>query len=497
MELTYQQIVELKGSLKINTQAFINGKYTNSHLGKTYQKISPIDGMIIAEIAECDEKDVDYAVQCAKNSFNSGVWCKMDPVMRKKVLFKFADLIEKNIMELAVLETIDMGKPVAFSCGEIQRASNTVRWFAEAIDKMYGSIATSKSNTIGMITREPVGVVGAITPWNYPLLMAIWKVAPALASGNSVVLKPAEQSPLTAIKIAMLGKEAGIPDGILNVVPGFGEKAGKALAIHNDVQKISFTGSTEVGKLILQYSGQSNMKRVSLECGGKSPNIVFADAANNLDYIAQETVDNMFYNSGQVCDAPTRLLVDRKIRDELVRKIIDYSKSYQPENPLKPETKMGTIVDKAQLNKIMDYINKGKEEGAKLCYGGNQVLKETGGYFIEPTIFINVKNSMTIARDEIFGPVLSVIEFDTPEEALEIANDTEYGLCAMIWTNDINKAHIMAKGIQSGKVYINCMGDGNISVPHGGVKQSGFGRDKSLEAFEQYTNTKLTWIELK
>lgn len=497
MNLSCQQILNLKESLEIRSQAFINGKYVNSCSGKTYRKISPIDGSAIAQIAECDENDVDDAVQCAQNSFWSGVWRRMDPVLRKKVLFKFADFIEKNALELAILETIDMGKPISDSYREVHRSADTVRWFSEAIDKLYGSIATSKYHTTGLITREPVGVVGAITPWNYPLLMAVWKIAPALAAGNSVVLKPAEQSPLTAIRIAALGQEAGIPDGVLNVIPGYGEIAGKALATHNDVHKIAFTGSTEVGKLILQYSGQSNMKRVSLECGGKSPNIVFADAAEQLDFIAQESVSNMFYNSGQVCDAPTRLLVERPIMDRFISGILHYCKMYQPGNPLNPETRMGPVVDERQMLRVLDYIRKGKEEGARLCYGGNQVLQDTGGYYIEPTVFTDVNNSMIIARDEIFGPVLSVIPFDTTEEAVEIANDTDYGLCAMIWTNDIHKAHRVSKDIDSGKVYINCMGDGNISVPHGGIKQSGFGRDKSLEAFEQYTYTKLTWTEFR
>lgn len=496
MDITFDMISNTKKDLKFETRAFIGGKYVASKSGKQFKDISPIDGEIITEIAECDEKDVERAVNSARNCFNKGHWAKEAPSKRKKILANFAELIEKNKVEIALLETLDMGKPITFAIGEVERCVGCINWYAEIIEKIYGKVAPTKYNQIAHITKEPVGVVGAITPWNYPLFMAVWKFAPALAMGNSFILKPAEQSPLSSIRVAELAMEAGIPEGAFNVITGFGEIAGKAIGMHMDIDKVSFTGSTEVGKLILQYAGRSNMKRVSLECGGKSPNIIFSDALD-LDYAAKQAVDGMFYNSGQVCDAPSRLLVEKRIKNKIIDKIVEYSKEYLPSDPLLPKTKMGTIVDGEQTKKILFYIRTGQEEGANLVMGGGQVNKNSGGYYIEPTIFADVNNKMKIAQDEIFGPVLSIIEFETIQKAIEIANDTRYGLNAMIWTNDLNKAHRVAKKICAGKVLINTMSDSDMSLPHGGFKQSGFGRDKSTEALEQYTNSKMTLIELK
>ncbi|SET05064.1 aldehyde dehydrogenase [[Clostridium] polysaccharolyticum] len=486
--------MQIKEGITIYTEAYIDGKYQKSVTGKTFENISPIDGSVITDIAFCQIEDVNLAVKAARRAFEEGVWSGQNPENRKEILYKFADIIEEHIEELAYLETLDMGKPINNSMGEMKRCVKGIRWFGEAIDKVYGDVATTRNSIFATITKEPVGVVAAVIPWNYPLMMAVWKFAPALAAGNSVIVKPAEQSPLTMLRIAEFATQAGIPNGVLQVLPGLGEVTGKVLGEHMDVDKITFTGSAEVGKMMLQYAGNSNMKRVSLECGGKCPNIVFADA-KNLDDVAKQTVGAMFYNSGQVCDAPTRLLVDKKIKDDLLKKILMYCKEYQPCNPFDPKCNMGTIVSREQMERVLSYIEIGKKEGAQLLIGGNQVHPVEGGYYIEPTIFVNVKNSMRIAQEEIFGPVLCVLEFDSCQEAIEIANDSSYGLCAFVWTDDLKKAMQLRSKIKCGKVLINSTSDGDWSVPHGGFKQSGFGRDKSLEAMDQYLQTKLTWFE--
>ncbi|MDG2416776.1 MAG: aldehyde dehydrogenase [Pelagibacterales bacterium] len=496
MALAYNDVIDKKNSLDFRTQAFIGGNYVDSTSGKTFESISPVDGKIITNISECDVEDINKAVIAAREVFEKGSWSRMAPSKRKKILFNFADLMKKNILELGILETLNMGKPITRATGDIAACINCTKWYAEAIDKIYDDVAPTGDNIIATITREPIGVVGAVTPWNYPLLMACWKFAPALATGNSFILKPAEQSPLSALRIAELAIEAGMPEGVFNVVPGFGPTAGKALGMHMDVDKLGFTGSTEVGRYFLSYSGQSNMKRVSLECGGKSPNIIFADAPD-LDHAAKMAADGMFGNSGQVCDAPSRLLIEKSIKDEFLEKVSEYSKPWMPDDPFKPETLMGSIVDKTQTERILDYIDTGKNEGANVLTGGEQVKQDSGGYYISPTIFKDVKNDMKVAKEEIFGPVLCSIDFENEDDALKIANDTKYGLNAIIWSNDLNKVHKLAKRIKSGKVLINSVSDGDMSLPHGGYKQSGFGRDKSLEALDQYTQSKLTLIETR
>ena len=496
MALAYNDVIDKKDSLDFRTQAFIGGNYVDSTSGKTFESISPVDGKIITNIAECDVEDINKAVIAAREVFEKGSWSRMAPSKRKKILFNFADLMKKNILELGILETLNMGKPITRATGDIAACINCTKWYAEAIDKIYDDVAPTGDNIIATITREPIGVVGAVTPWNYPLLMACWKFAPALATGNSFILKPAEQSPLSALRIAELAVEAGMPEGVFNVVPGFGPTAGKALGMHMDVDKLGFTGSTEVGRYFLSYSGQSNMKRVSLECGGKSPNIIFADAPD-LDHAAKMAADGMFGNSGQVCDAPSRLLIEKSIKDEFLEKVSEYSKPWMPDDPFKPETLMGSIVDKTQTERILDYIDTGKSEGANVLTGGEQVKQDSGGYYISPTILKDVKNDMKVAKEEIFGPVLCSIDFENEDDALQIANDTSYGLNAIIWSNDLNKVHKLAKRIKSGKVLINSLSDGDMSLPHGGYKQSGFGRDKSLEALDQYTQSKLTLIETR
>jgi acyl-CoA reductase-like NAD-dependent aldehyde dehydrogenase len=482
--------------LTIRNQAFIGGQFVNALSGKTFDCVSPVDGALLARIAACEGADIDRAVAAARAAFEDGRWANQPPKARKRALVKLAELIQKHANELALLETLDMGKPIANARNSDLRAvAECVRWYGEAIDKIYDEIAPTPKTALALITREPLGVVGAVVPWNFPLLMAAWKFAPALAAGNCVVLKPAEQSPLTALRVAELAAEAGIPPGVFNVVPGFGETAGQALGRHMDVDALAFTGSTEVGKLFLKYSAESNMKIVSLECGGKTPNIVFADTPD-LDAAAKGAADGIFYNSGQVCDAASRLIVEERIHDSFLEKVAALAKTYSPGDPLNEKTRMGAMVDGVQTKRVLDFIEQGKREGASLALGGRQVRQETGGFDIEPTIFDGVENRMTIAREEIFGPVLSTLVFKTPEEAVTLANDSHYGLEANLWTNDLTKAHTIARALRAGTVTINTRDGGGIEVPFGGYKQSGFGRDKSLHALDKYTQLKTTYIQL-
>ena len=483
-------------ALKIDGRAFINGKRVDAVDGAKFECLSPIDNRKLADVASCKAADIDLAVIAARTAFNDRRWAGLSPRERKQIMIKFADLIIANRDELALLETLDMGKPITASLNvDVNSAANSLRWFGEAIDKVYDEIAPTADNTLAMITREPIGVVGAIVPWNYPMLMACWKIAPALASGNSIVLKPSEKSPLSALKIADIALQAGIPAGVLNVVPGFGVEAGSPLALHMDVDCIAFTGSTAVGKKIQIMSGQSNLKRAWCELGGKSPNIVFADC-KDLDRAAQASAGSIFYNQGESCNAPSRLLVERTIKDELIKKILDELKNYQPDDPLDETTNMGAMVDCGQMENVLKYIESGKLQGARLLAGGARVMNETGGFYITPTVFDHVTNDMTIATEEIFGPVLSIITFDTMEEAIKISNDTPYGLAAAVWTQDISKAHMVARRLRAGTVHVNSYDEDDITVPFGGYKQSGNGRDKSLHALEKYTELKTTWIRL-
>jgi 4-guanidinobutyraldehyde dehydrogenase/NAD-dependent aldehyde dehydrogenase len=484
-------------TLKIEGRAFIDGKYTAAIEGQTFDCLSPIDGRLLAKISSCTAADANRAVEVARTTFESGVWSRMPPSERKKVMIAFADRLNKHAEELALLETLDMGKPISDSLNiDLPGTVDALNWSGEAIDKVYDEVAPTSEDQLGLVTREPVGVVVAIVPWNFPLMMAAWKLGPSLATGNSVILKPSERSPLTAIRIAQLAVEAGIPRGVLNVLPGYGHTVGKALALHMDVDTVVFTGSTRIAKQLLAYSGESNMKRIWLEAGGKSPNIVFADAPD-LQAAAEAAAWAIAFNQGEVCTAGSRLLVERSIKEKFLPLVIEALKAWKPGNPLDPDTNIGPLVDAQQLNNVLSYIESGHAEGAKLVAGGKRTLQETGGTYIEPTIFDGVNNAMKIAQEEIFGPVLSVIAFDTVEEAIEIANDTPYGLAAALWTSNITKAHKTARALRAGSVWVNQYDAGDMTAPFGGFKQSGNGRDKSLHAFDKYTELKSTWIKLQ
>ncbi|WP_338767504.1 aldehyde dehydrogenase [Massilia sp. METH4] len=483
-------------ALTIDGRAFIDGQRTWSRTERQFDNRSPIDGRELGPVARCGPEDVDAAVASARAAFEDGRWASLAPAQRKRILVKFADLMQRHRDELALLETLDMGKPIKYSLSvDLAGAANCIRWYGEAIDKVYGEIAPSPGDSLALIAREPVGVVGAIVPWNYPMLMASWKIAPALAAGNSVVLKPSEKSPLTALRLAELALEAGIPPGVFNVLPGYGNEAGSALALHMDVDCIAFTGSTRVGKQIMQMAGQSNLKRAWTELGGKSANIVCADCPD-LDAAVAASIGSIFFNQGESCNAPSRLFVEEPIREAFIDKALAMVPGFTPGDPLDANTVMGAIVDDIQLNTIMKYIGEGKSAGARLLAGGERVRLDTGGYYVAPTIFDRVDAGMSIAREEIFGPVLSVLGFTSLDEAVKQANATPYGLHAAVWTSDLSKAIKTSRALRAGTVHVNQYDNDDITVPFGGYKQSGNGRDKSLHAFDKYTELKTTWIQL-
>jgi len=483
--------------LKFETRNFIDGKFVEAKKGRKFESINPATGAPFCEVARSDADDVDAAVKAARKAFKSGVWSRMAPRNRLEVLYKFAALIEANALEFALLDVLNMGKPVSDMLNaDIPGSAVTFRFFAETIDKITGDITNTAHTEFQMILREPLGVVGCIVPWNYPLMMAAWKCAPALAAGNTIILKPAEQSPLSANLMAKLFMEAGGPAGVFNVVQGLGEEVGKPLGLHMDVDKIGFTGSVEVGKLMMVYAGQSNMKRVTTECGGKTPQIVMADAPD-LEKAAQYAINGIFGNQGEVCNAGSRIMVDKAIHDNFVDLFLKKSKDlFTPGDPLDPATTMGPLVTKGQQERVLKYIDIGKKEGAKLAKGGKVPAGLEKGCYVEPTLFTGVDNKMKIAQEEIFGPVGAVIPFKGIDQAIEIANDSIYGLASSIWTKDLNTAIRAGRDLEAGVVWVNCFDHGDMTQPWGGYKQSGFGRDKCLETMTHYTQTKSVWIHL-
>ncbi|MDI3324860.1 aldehyde dehydrogenase [Pontibacterium granulatum] len=492
---TYSEWQALSESLTFNGQAFINGQFQPAVSGETFPSINPTTEQLLTDVASCDAADVNIAVANAREVFKSGVWSEMHPRQRKQIILKWADLIEQHKDEFAVLDTLDMGKSISEMVNiDVPDAIDCFRWTAECIDKVYGEIAPTGNDTLAMIHHEPVGVVGAITPWNYPLLMVSWKIAPALAAGNCVVLKPSEKAPLSALRLAELAIEAGMPAGVLNVLPGFGHTAGKALALHMDVNVLAFTGSTRVAGMLMAYAGESNMKRVWLEAGGKSPNLVFADA--DIKKAAAGAASAIFANQGEVCIACSRLYVEKSIKEEFVAALIEEAARFRTGDPLDPATTMGPMVDGTQLATVERYVRSAQEEGGNVLVGGLPEYEEGKGFFAKPTIIDNAHNGMTFVKEEIFGPVLAVCEFETEEEAIELANDSIYGLGAAVWTQNLSRAHRVSRKIESGMVWVNTWGEGDTTVPFGGVKASGNGRDKSLHALEKYTDIKNVLIRL-
>ncbi len=484
-------------ALKIEGRAFIGGAYVAALDGATFAKISPIDGKAFADVADCGAADVDRAVRAARAAFESGVWRDADPQLKKAVLLRFAELIREGGDELALLETLDVGKVIANTLNvDVPFCANCVQYYAELADKLYDEVAPVGANDVAMVLKAPLGVVGAIVPWNYPLIISAWKVGPALVAGNSVVLKPAEQSPLATLALGRLAKEAGLPDGVLNIVPGFGEKAGKPLALHPDVDMIAFTGSTEVGKLMMVYAGESNMKRVALECGGKSPHVVMPDA--DLDAAAQAIAWGVYYNQGETCHAGSRVLAHASIRERLVERIADVQRSQIPlGHPFDPGAELGAMVDERQMRRVLGYIELGVQEGARIAHGGKRALAETGGFYVEPTILDGATNSMRIAQEEIFGPVVVVIPFESEAEAVTLANDSIYALAAAVWTRDMNAAHRLSRALRAGTVWVNTYDRSSLATPFGGFKQSGFGRDRSPHAIDKYMDFKTIWTSYR
>ncbi len=484
-------------ALKFETRHFIDGAFQDSARASRFPVINPATGEVLTEVPAGSARDIDRAVKSARKAFNSRVWSRMAPRDRAAIISRFADLIEANAESFALLDTLCMGKPISDMLNiDIPQAVMTFRYFAEAIDKIEGAVTATDTAAFHYILREPLGVVGCVVPWNYPLLMSSWKVAPALAAGNTVVLKPAEQSPLSGLLMAQLFAEAGGPPGVFNVVNGLGETAGRALGLHPDVNKIAFTGSTEVGKMMLVYAGQSNMKRVSLECGGKTPQIFLADL-EDLDTAVTYAINGIFGNMGEVCNAGSRLLVDKKLHDDFVHRFIEKGRqAYRPGNPLDPGTNMGPLVTAQQQKRVLGYVKKGQAEGARLEFGGDVPGNLGKGSFVNPALFSRVKNSMTIAQEEIFGPVASVIPVNGIDDAIRIANDSIYGLAAAVWTRDLATAHRAVRDLEAGVIWVNCFDHGDMTQPFGGYKQSGQGRDKCFESLLGYTQTKSAWIHL-
>ena len=493
--LAYWQ--EKANNIAIETRLFINGEYSAAADNSVFATVDPTAQQTLAEVARGKKADVDRAVQAARGVFDRGDWSQASPAQRKAVLHKFADLMEAHREELALLETLDTGKPIRHSLrDDVPGAARAIRWYAEAIDKVYGEVAPTGGNELAMIVREPIGVIAAVVPWNFPLLLACWKLGPALASGNSVVLKPSEKSPLTALRLAGLAKQAGLPDGVFNVVSGFGHEAGRALAQHHDVEVITFTGSTRTGKQLLKDAGDSNMKRVWLEAGGKSANIVFADCPD-LQKAVNATAGGIFYNQGEVCCAGSRIIIEESIHDAFVKRFAERANAMTIGNPL-DNPDMGPVVSESQLRDVLSYVQKGLEEGATLVCGGERFTEGecAKGYFMRPTIFDHCTPDMTIVREEIFGPVVTIQTFKTEEEAIAMANDTDYGLAGGVFTHQLERAIRVVKEVRAGITWVNAFNPTFNEAPWGGYKMSGIGRELGVHGLEEYQEIKQVNINL-
>jgi gamma-glutamyl-gamma-aminobutyraldehyde dehydrogenase len=483
---------DLARQVKLRTGIFFDGQFRDAQSGDTFESINPATGEPLARIASAQDADVDAAVAAARTAFESGVWAKTSPAHRKRVLVRLSELILEHRAELALLDSMDMGKLVTEAHNvDVPSAADLFAFYGEALDKINGEIAPTDPGNLALISREPLGVVGAVTPWNFPLDLAVWKVAPALAVGNSVVLKPAEQAPLSSIRLAELAVEAGVPAGVLNVVPGLGPTAGARLGLHPDVDVLAFTGSTDTGKKFLRYAADSNLKQVWLECGGKSPNVVFADA--ELEKAAEMAVFGAFYNQGAVCSANSRLLVQRSVADDFIADLVHRAQALLPGNPLDPGAGMGAIVDESHTTSVLGFIQRAEQEG-QILTGGHRQQVDGRGCFVEPTIVTGLAPTAELITEEVFGPVLTIQTFDDDTEAIAMANNTIYGLAASVWTNNLRRAHTVAAALRAGTVSVNTVDALSAQTPFGGFKQSGFGRDLSLHALEKYTGLKTTWI---
>ena len=491
--LTAAEYAAIAKDIQFPTQSFINGALHTSASGKTFATTNPATGELLAEITACNSADVDYAVASAKQAFDDGRWHKLSPGTRKKVLLRFADLLEQHSHELSVLESLDSGKPVReCQLTDVPETIHMIRWHAELIDKIYDNTAPVGHDALTLVVREAIGVVGLVLPWNFPLLMLAWKIAPSLAAGCSIVVKPAKETTLTALRVAELASQAGIPDGVFNVVSGGGREVGEPLGRHMDVTMVSFTGSTDTGRLFLQYAAESNLKRIVLELGGKNPAVVMNDVAD-LDVVAGHIVNGSFWNMGENCSASSRLIVHADIKDELLKRIGVQLQAWKMGSPLDPDNRLGSMVSRAHFDKVSSYLVQAGNENLRVVYGG----KTQGDIYVEPTVVDGVGADSVLFKEEIFGPVLTVTTFNTLEEAIALANDTIYGLAASVYTDNLRNAIKLSREIRAGIVTVNCFGEGDASTPFGGYKQSGFGgRDKSIWAHDQYTEIKTIWIDV-
>lgn len=489
--LTASEYAAIAGKITLPSQAFIDGAFTPSVSGETFPTTNPATGEVLTEISACDARDVDIAVANARAAFDDGRWSRRSPAERKATLLRFADLLEKHAHELAVMESLDSGKPVR-ECQntDVPETIHTIRWHAELIDKIYDSTAPVGTNALTLIVREAIGVVGLVLPWNFPLLMLAWKIGPALAAGCSVIVKPAKETTLTTLRVAELAHEAGVPAGVFNVLPGGGREVGEPIGMHMDVDMVSFTGSTATGRLFLKYAADSNLKRIVLECGGKNPAVVMNDV-DDIDAVAQHVVNGAFWNMGENCSASSRLLVHANVKDELMARIGVHLREWKTGNPLDPEYRLGSLVSKPHFDKVRSYLEQAAAENLNVVFGGDTER----GIFIEPTVVDGVSPESRLFKEEIFGPILSVTTFASIEEAITLANDTPYGLAAAVYTSNLNNAIHLSREIRAGVVTVNCFGEGDITTPFGGYKESGFGgRDKSIWAHDQYTEIKTIWI---